>query len=194
VSAKPSSRKLYPLFLRMAGRSVLVVGGGSVAERKVQELLGAEARVTLVAPKATELIRELASKGSLVWHARPFAPEDVDGAWLVVSATDDPSAQREVFEAADAGRVFVVAVDDPANGSAQTPAVIVREPYVVAISSGGETPALTRLLREILEQALPDDDWVEAARALRARWKAEGTPMASRFPELVRLFHERAKE
>jgi uroporphyrin-III C-methyltransferase/precorrin-2 dehydrogenase/sirohydrochlorin ferrochelatase len=194
VSPQSSSHKLYPLFLQIAGRAVLVVGGGGVAQRKAQELLAAGARVTLVAPGATEAIRELASEGSLTWQARPFAPADVAGAWLVVSATDDPSTQREVYEAADACRTFVVAVDDPANGSAQTPAVVERAPYVVAISSGGETPALTRLLRELIEQALPDAEWVEAARALRAKWKTEGTPMASRFPELVRLFQERAKE
>jgi siroheme synthase (precorrin-2 oxidase/ferrochelatase) len=118
----------------------VVVGAGAVAERKVVELLGATASVTVVAPEACSAIERLA-----------------------------------------------------ADGAAHTPAVLVRDPYVVAISSGGETPALTRLLREVLEQALPDADWVEAARQLRTKWRREGTPMGSRFPELLRLFRERAK-
>ena len=184
---------LYPLFLKVRGRRVLVVGAGAIATRKVAELLAAQARVDVVAPMASDAIETLASEGALTWRARPFEPVDVDGAWLVVAATSDAAVQRAVFDAAETHHVFVVAVDDPANGTAHTPAVVVRDPYVLAISSAGETPALTRLLREILEQVLPDEDWVQAARALRAKWRAEGTPMASRFPELLRLFRERAK-
>ena len=106
----------------------------------------------------------------------------------MVSATDDPTTAREVFARASARRLFVLAVDDPANGSAASGSTIVRPPFVIAVSSSGEAPALTRLLREILEQILPEERWIEAARALRKRWRAEGTPMASRFAELVREF------
>jgi len=191
----PSSRTpLYPLFLKVAGRRVLVVGGGTVAERKVRELLCSSAAVTVVAPQVGREIRRLASEGTVAWRARRFRPADVDGAWLVVAATGAAAVQRSVHRAAEERRVFVIAVDDPANGSAQTPAVVVRDPYVLAISSTGEAPALTRLLRELLEQVLPEREWVQAARALRTRWRAAGTPMAARFPELVRLFRRRARK
>jgi uroporphyrin-III C-methyltransferase/precorrin-2 dehydrogenase/sirohydrochlorin ferrochelatase len=194
VPAPAAHRALYPLFLNVRGRRVVVVGAGAVAERKVNELLAAGAAVDVVAKDASEAIEALARRGEVSLARRPFDPGDLDGTWLVVAATGDEAVQRAVFAAAEARRVFVVAVDDPANGSAHTPAIVVREPYVVAISSAGETPALTRLLREILEQILPDEQWVEAARALRAKWKSERTPMGSRFPELVRLFRDRARE
>jgi siroheme synthase-like protein len=174
--------------LKLAGRTVLVVGAGAVAERKIEALLEAGARVRVVAPGATSRVRELASKGSLEWIARPFVESDADGAWLVVAATADEAVQQGVAAAAEARRVFAIAVDDPANATAYSAAVVVRPPFTVAISSSGALPALTRLLREVIEDVLPADDWIERARALRARWLADQTPAADRFGELVREF------
>src|SRR5205085_3838358 len=102
-----------------------------------------------------------------------------DGMWLVIAATDDPITQQRACEAADTAHVFAVAVDDPPNGSAYSASVIRRGAFTVAISSTGEAPALSRLLREVLEQSLPEEDWLEQAKALRERWKREGTPMKS---------------
>jgi uroporphyrin-III C-methyltransferase/precorrin-2 dehydrogenase/sirohydrochlorin ferrochelatase len=182
---------LHPLFLKLEGRAVLVVGGGGVAERKVDDLVAAGAHVRVVAPEATAALRTMASRGAIEWHARAFEEADADGAWLVVAATGDAQTQAAVAAAAEARRVFVVAVDDLPNASAYSASVIRRAPFTIAISSAGEAPALTRLLREVLEQALPDAEWVEAARALRERWRAEGIPIESRFPELVRAFKSR---
>jgi uroporphyrin-III C-methyltransferase/precorrin-2 dehydrogenase/sirohydrochlorin ferrochelatase len=183
---------LFPLFLRLAGKDVLVVGGGAVAERKVLDLVEAGAAVRVVALDATDAVAELAARGAIALHARAFADEDVDGAWLVVAATDDAFVQRRVCAAADARRVFVIAVDDPPNGSAYSASVIRRGPVTAAIATSGQAPALSRLLREVLEQALPDVEWVEAARALRDKWRRDGTPVPSRFAELVRAFKEKA--
>jgi siroheme synthase-like protein len=188
----PSPPPLYPLFLKLAGRPVLVVGAGDVAERKVLDLVAAGARVTLVAPEATDALIGLAEKAAVTWHARPFTPGDVEGTWLVFAATSSPDVQRSAAAAAEAARVFVIAVDDTANASAYSGSVIRRDPYTIAISSHGETPALTRLLREVLEQILPDEGWVDAARALRDKWRRNKTPFASRFAELVAAFKERA--
>jgi siroheme synthase-like protein len=183
---------LFPLFLRLEGRRVLVVGGGPVAERKVLDLEAAGARVLVVAPATTAAIDALESAGRVTVERRPFAATDVAGTWLVVAATDDPAVQAVVCRSAEDARIFAIAVDDPPNGTAISASVVRRAPFTVAISSSGEVPALARLLREVLEQALPDEEWVEAARDLRARWRAEGTPMASRFADLVRAFKERA--
>lgn len=188
----PVARLLLPLFLVLEGRDVLVVGAGQVAERKIVDLVGAGAHVRVVAPDATAPVRALVEAGSVEWSVRPFVPSDVDGAWLVFAATSDAEVQRAVACASEAARVFCVAVDDVPNTSAYSAAVLRRDPLVVAISSSGEAPALARLLREVLEQALPEASWVDAARALRERWLREGTPMASRFGELVRAFRERA--
>jgi siroheme synthase-like protein len=85
-----------------------------------------------------------------------------------------------------------VAVDDPPNATAYGGAVVRRGPVTIAISTSGEAPALARMMREVLEQALPDEGFIEAARALREKWRAEKTPMTSRFGELVQAFKERS--
>ncbi|MBN9165463.1 MAG: hypothetical protein BGO98_47725 [Myxococcales bacterium 68-20] len=188
----PPSPYLLPLFLRLAGKEVLVVGAGTVAERKIQDLVDSGARVRVVAREATSAVAKLAADGRIALSLRAFEEADVDGAWFVVAATADPDVQARACARADRARVFALAVDDPPNGTAYSASVIRRGPLTIAISSTGEAPALARLLREVLEQALPADDWVEAARALREKWKAEGTPMTSRFAELVRAFKTRA--
>jgi siroheme synthase-like protein len=182
---------LYPLFLRVRGRTVLVVGAGPVAERKVATLLESGASVRLVAPEATPELQRLAAGGQLEWRERAFDPADAEGAWLIVAATDDPDVQARVAKAGEARATFVLAVDDPRHASAYGGAIVRRPPFVVAISSSGATPALSRLVREIIEGALPGEDWVARAMELRARWKADGTPMAERFAALLRDFKSR---
>jgi siroheme synthase-like protein len=179
-------KPLYPLFLKVAGRVVLVVGAGSVAERKIDALVDAGANVRVVAPEASARVEERARGGAIEWHARPFLDGDVDGAWLVVAATSDAAVQRGVAAACAPRRVFCVAVDDPSNATAYSGAIVRRPPFTIAISSSGETPALTRLVREVIELALPSDAWVSRARELRRKWRAEKTPMGERFGELVR--------
>jgi siroheme synthase-like protein len=179
---------LYPVFLKLAGRTVVVVGAGSVAERKIAPLVDAGATVRVVAPDATEAVRRLAERGVILWIDRKFEDADVDGAWLVMSATSNPETQRAVAVASLARRTFLIAVDDPPNASAYSGAVVQRPPFLVAISSSGEAPALARLLREIIEQVMPGPTWVEHAKRLRAKWLADRSPMADRFGELVKEF------
>ena len=183
---------LLPLFLKLDGRTVLVVGAGSVAERKVASLLEAQARVRVVAPEATAGLKAKAKGGLLEWVPRRFDEGDAEGAWLIVSCTGDAGTHRRVAAAAQARRIFVLAVDDPPNASAYSGAVVRRPPFVIAISSSGATPALTRVVREIIEQILPGDDWVDHAKRLRAKWIADGTPVGERFGSLVRSLKERA--
>jgi uroporphyrin-III C-methyltransferase / precorrin-2 dehydrogenase / sirohydrochlorin ferrochelatase len=183
---------LFPLFVRFAGKDVLVVGAGAVAERKIQDLVDAGAIVRVVALEATPAVEALAAQKRITLARRAFDEADVDGAWLVVAATTDAEVQGRACARADRDRVLSIAVDDPPHGTAYSASVIRRGPFTIALSSSGEAPALARLLREVLEQALPADDWIDAARALRERWRRDGTPMASRFPDLVRAFKERA--
>jgi siroheme synthase-like protein len=110
---------------------------------------------------------------------------------LIVAATGDAEVQRQVADAAEAQRTFVVAVDDKANASAYGCAILRRGAVSIAISTSGESPALARLIREVLEHALPEADWIDAARALRDRWRADGTPFESRFAELVKALKDR---
>lgn len=186
-----AQRVLFPLFLDVTGRRVLVVGGGTIAARKALDLIAARADVTVVAPEiAAELVAAPPTTLTLVHRA--FQESDLDAAWLVIAATDDPGVQTRIATACESARVFCVAVDDPPNASAYGGAIVRRGPVTIAISTSGEAPALARLLREVLEQALPDEGYVEAARALREKWKTEKTPMASRFGELVAALKARA--
>jgi siroheme synthase-like protein len=184
---------LHPIFLKLEGRDVLVVGAGRVAERKIAELVEAKARVRVVAPEASDTVKGLVAARAIRWDARDFEEQDVEGAWLIVAATGDGAVQRLVADAADRQHTFVVAVDDKANASAYGCATLRRGPVSIAISTSGESPALARLIREVLEHALPEADWIDTAKALRDRWRADGTPFESRFAELVKALKERLR-
>ncbi|ASW56332.1 uroporphyrinogen-III C-methyltransferase [Plantactinospora sp. KBS50] len=132
----PDGEQVYPLALRLAGRRVLVVGGGSVATRRVPALLASGARVEVVAPELTPALRAHADAGRLSWTARRFVPADVDGAWLVQTAVDDPAAAAEVSAAAAERRVFCVRADDRTAATAWTPAVTRQGPVTVAVLGG----------------------------------------------------------
>ncbi|HVO18960.1 MAG TPA: uroporphyrinogen-III C-methyltransferase [Anaeromyxobacter sp.] len=179
--------ELAPLFLKLAGRRVLLVGGGSVAAGKLEGLLRAGADVRVVAP---EIRSQIAGSGVRL-ERRPFAPADLDGAWLAVAAAT-PEVNREVAREAERRCVFVNAVDDPASASAYAGGVVRRGEVAVAISTGGRAPALAGLLREGIDALLPDrvEGWVERAEALRARWKADAVPLGERRPGLLVALNE----
>lgn len=128
----------YPLGLRLAGRRVVVVGGGTVATRRVPALLDAGADVLLVSPELTPALRAHADAGRLRWEPRRFAVDDLDGAWLVQVAVDDRAAAAAVSAAAAERRIFCVRADDRAAASAWTPAVTRHGPVTVAVLGGGD--------------------------------------------------------
>ena len=174
--------ELLPLFLNLTGRDVLLVGGGPVATAKLRQLLAAGAKVRVVAP---DLTAEIASQPVGIAQ-RPFEAADLDGAWLVVAAAT-PEVNRHVADEAEARRLFVNAVDDPANATAFLSGVVRRDGVTVAISTSGAAPALTALLREGLDALLPRDlaSWMWQARAARVAWRREGIAMAARKPRLL---------
>ncbi|WBB66834.1 uroporphyrinogen-III C-methyltransferase [Micromonospora sp. WMMD812] len=143
----------YPLGLRLAGRRVVVVGGGAVATRRVPALLDAGADVLLVAPELTPALRAHADAGRLHWAARRFAPGDLDGAWLVQVAVDDPLAAASVSAAAAERRVFCVRADDRAAATAWTPAVTRHGPVTVAVLGGGD-PRRAMTVRDAVRDLL----------------------------------------
>jgi uroporphyrin-III C-methyltransferase/precorrin-2 dehydrogenase/sirohydrochlorin ferrochelatase len=177
---------LFPVFLKLEGRRVLVVGGGRVAEAKLAGLLAGGALVTVVAPE----VREGIASAPVATLLRPFQPEDVKGAWLVVAAAP-ARVNREVLAAAEARGVFVNAVDDPAHGSVYTGGVLRRGGVTIAVSTEGRAPALAGLLREALEAVLPEDvgGWVEAGAALREEQRRARVPVAERRPLLLQALN-----
>ncbi|MBM3778814.1 MAG: uroporphyrinogen-III C-methyltransferase [Acidimicrobiia bacterium] len=174
MSAAPH---LLPLFLKLQGRRVLVVGAGPVAASKAAALLAAGADVTVVAPEVCAGMDALPV--SIV--RRSFEPGDVEDAWLVVAAAPT-DVNREVAAAGAERLVFVNAVDDPEHASAYAAGVVTRGAATVAVSTSGLAPALAGLLREALEEVLPADlgAWVEDAARQREAWKRDGVPLAER--------------
>lgn len=113
---------VYLAGLRLSGRRVVLVGGGTVASRRVPALLASGARVHVVAPEASELVMAWAEKGDLTWDARPYAPGDLAGAAYALACTDDPAVNAQVVAEADAAGLFCVRADDATLGTAYTPA------------------------------------------------------------------------
>jgi len=187
---------LYPLFLKLAGRRVLVVGGGPVALGKVRALLEAGAVVTVVAPQIQPELEALEKKGNISIALRSFEQSDVEGSWLVVAAAP-PAVNRSVAAAAESLRLFVLAVDDTSAASAYGAGTLRRGGVTVAVSTNGRAPALAGLLREGLEAVLPDDleAWTAEAERQRQAWHAARVPMTERRPLLLealnRLYEER---
>ncbi len=144
----------FPLFLDLRDQSVLVVGGGDIALRKTDLLLRAGARISVVAPTLHPQLADYAASRRLTWFAGAFDPSLVAGTRLVVAATDDDHINAQVSLAATAANVLVNVVDDREKSNAIFPAIVDRSPVVVAISSGGASPVLTRLIREKLETVL----------------------------------------
>ena len=168
----------YPLFLDLQGRSVLVVGGGAVAERKVESLLAAGAAVILVAPVVSSSLSELGSSNTIQLRLRKFAESDLDGMVLVISATDDPAAQDQIAAAARSRGIPINTVDQPKLCDFIVPAVVRKGDIVVAISTSGRSPALAAALRAKLENIITDD----AARAARVLGEVR-SEIHSRFPD-----------
>ena len=133
-----------PIFAQLKGRSCLVVGGGSVAERKVAQLLLAGARVTVLSKEMTERLKELCGEGKIKYEVGPFSRADLAENWLVIAATDNRSVNKEVAEAAEAERRLCNVVDDPALCSFIMPAIVDRDPITVAIGSNGQSPVISR--------------------------------------------------
>jgi len=149
----------YPVFLEMKDRPCVVVGGGTVAERKVEGLLAAGAQVTVISPELTPALAALLKEGRLRHVARPYRQGDLESYEVAVAATDDGAANAEVAAEgrSASGRIWVNAVDDPPNCDFILPSVIRRGDIVIAASTGGASPALARRLREELEAFLSED-------------------------------------
>lgn len=142
----------YMVNLVLEGKAALVVGGGTVASRKVEGLLAAKARVTVVAPRACGRIAELARDKRVVLHSRPYRAGDLEGASVVIAATGDEAVNVRVAKDAAERKVPVNVVDRPALCSFTVPATVCRGDLTLAVATEGRCPALAGILREELEQ------------------------------------------
>ena len=180
----------YPVFLDIEGRRCLVVGGGPVATEKVQKLVEHGSRVRLVSPDVTEELRDMVATGAVAeHHARTYRPEDLDGCFLVIAATNLDAINRMVWQDAEARGLVVNVVDVPPLCNFIVPSIVRRGELAIAISTGGASPVVAKRIRRDLEERY-GDEWealVALLRDLRDDLKARYPDMPSRRDAVERL-------
>jgi len=163
--------EMLPIFLKLEGRPCVVVGAGAIAAPKISSLLRAGGAVTVVAPRVQAAIAAQATRGELILHMREFNPSDLDGAFLVIIATDLQAVNHAVAQEARARGILCNSVDDPPDCDFFYPSVVRRNDLQIAISTAGKSPALAQRLREEVDTMLPEDigEWLDRLGETRAR-------------------------
>ena len=171
----------YPAFLNLQDRLCVVIGGGLVAEGKVQGLLDAEARITVISPELTPNLSVWRDEGRLLHVKRSYQFGDLAGAFLAISATDDRAANQHVWQEATARCIPVNVVDDPTHCTFIAPSIMRRGDLAIAVSTGGKAPTLAVRVREQLEHQIGDEyaRFLELAGAIRE-------PLAAQQPDFAR--------
>jgi precorrin-2 dehydrogenase/sirohydrochlorin ferrochelatase len=150
---KPSDHhKVYPVCLNLVGKLCVVVGGGGVAERKVQGILAGSGMVRVVSPAMTPTLRVLAEQGVLEWREQPYRTLDLDGAFLVFAATNIPEVQRAVLRDARNAGLLINIADDPQSCDFHVPASIRRGDLTLCVATSGKSPAVAAMVRRRLER------------------------------------------
>jgi len=192
----------YPVLLDLAGRRCVMVGGGLVAERRVEGLVAAGARVIVISPRLTRSLAALAAEGRIEHEPRAYHEGDLAGADLAFVATNTGEVNAAVAREARERSVWINAADDPPRCTFILPALVRRGDLTVAVATGGSSPALARAIREELETYLTEDYATLASIAAEARRevRAAGTPVTAETwrralgPEVRRLIVERGRD
>jgi precorrin-2 dehydrogenase/sirohydrochlorin ferrochelatase len=147
----------YPIMLDLTGKNVVVIGGGKVAERKVKGLREAKANIIVIATEVTAFLKELTEKAEITWVKKRFSPEDVEGAFLIIAATNTREINEAVARAAKSHQLLNV-VDAPEQSTFHVPSVVRRGKLSIAVSTGGASPVLAKkICQEIAE--MYDEDY-----------------------------------
>jgi siroheme synthase-like protein len=192
----------YPVLLDLAGRRCVMIGGGLVAERRVDGLVTAGAHISVISPRVTRALAALAAEGRIDHEPRAYREGDLAGADLAFVATDAGEVNAAVAREAGERGLWINAADDPARCTFILPALVRRGDLTVAVATGGSSPALARAIREELETYLTDDYATLASIAAEARreLRAAGRPVTAEAwrralgPEVRRLILERGRD
>ncbi|MEX2457853.1 MAG: bifunctional precorrin-2 dehydrogenase/sirohydrochlorin ferrochelatase [Actinomycetota bacterium] len=180
----------YPIILEMAGRSAVVVGGGRIAEDKVEKLLPAEAKIRVVSPQLTPRIKELADEGRVEWVGRDYLDGDLEGAFIAIAATDSHDTNGRVFAEAEARGIPINAVDDVEHCTFIAPAVFRNGSLIVAITTEGKAPTLAVRIRDRMRELYGGEEFaklLELAGSLRDEVAATGRAFEVRAEAWYRL-------
>ena len=183
---------LFPIFVKMAGRPALVVGGGDLAVSKIEALLAAGAAVTVVAPKANARVLEWHQRCEIHWRQCDFASADVEGKAIVFATTGRREIDRNVFAACAHARVWCNAVDDPEYCDFYSPAIVRRGDLQIAVSTNGQSPALAQEIRQELEKRF-DASWGEKTADV-GRQRREVLATVALGSDRRAILHEQARE
>ena len=175
-----------PIFVDLRDRLVVVIGGGIVGERKIEHLLKARARILVVSPELTPELAAHRDAGRLDHLPQLFSPEQLDGAQLVVAATDEEAVNEAVSQAARARGIWVNVVDDAKRSVFIFPAIVDRSPLIIAIGTAGSSPTLARRVRTQIESLLPERLGELAAYA--SRWRGPVKAVLPALPERLRFW------
>ena len=183
---------LFPIFVKLQGRLVVVVGGGNIAAGKIPGLLQSQARVRIIAPQINSQISAWVNAGEIDWSSKEFVPEDLKDATLVIAATSIPAVNAAVFQAAEARGIFCNAVDDIANCHFYYGSIVQRGDLQIAVSTNGKSPALAQRLRKELEQQYPAEyaAWLDSLGDAREKLRATSDPKD--FEENKAILHRLA--
>jgi precorrin-2 dehydrogenase/sirohydrochlorin ferrochelatase len=170
MTARKPPPKVFPMFLKLEGRRCLVVGAGTIAEGKIGGLIATDAAIRVIAPEATAQVQTWAGEGKIDWERRKFLTSDLQGVFLVVAATSSTLVHEEIFAEAKKLGVLCNVVDVPHLCDFFYPAIVRRGSLQIAISTAGESPALSQRLRKELEQQFgPEyEAWVTAIGEARS--------------------------
>jgi len=184
---------LFPIFVKLQGRQVVVVGGGNIAAGKIPGLLQAQARVRVIAPQINSQVSAWADAGEIEWSAKEFAPGDLQDATLVIAATSLQPVNATVFQAAQEAGIFCNAVDDIANCHFYYGSIVQRGDLQIAISTNGKSPALAQRLRKELEQQYPAEYavWLDSLGDAREKLRESSDPKEN-FEENKAILHRLA--
>ena len=169
----------FPIFIKLQNCPCLIVGGGDVASRKTQQLLKADARITVIAPKINSTLQSLVRDGQITHLQKNYEQIDIEQMELVIAATDDQQLNNLIAQHAKTRKILINVVDNPDAGSFIMPSVIDRNPVMIAVSTGGASPVLARLLRARLETLIPASYGKLASLISRFRQRVKG-----QFPDI----------
>jgi precorrin-2 dehydrogenase/sirohydrochlorin ferrochelatase len=167
---------LFPMFLKLEGRSCLVVGAGAIGEPKIESLLTSGASVRVVAPRVSPSVAGWARAGTIIWEAREFKHADLDGVFLVIAATSSRDVNGTIFHEAQQRNILCNVVDDPEYCDFYYPAVVRRGDLQLAISTNGHSPALAQRIRRDLESQFGPEygEWLVELGKIRQQLFASG--------------------
>ena len=183
---------LFPLFLKLRGRKCLVVGAGKISEGKIAGLLAAGAKVTVVAPSATDKIQEWYRVRKIVWKKKSYETRDLRGALLVVASTNSPKVHRRIFRDAQKLGVLCNIVDVPDLCDFYYPSVVRRGELQIAISTAGASPSLAKRLRQRFEQEFGPEyaQWLRELRRRRQEIRSMSIPLEEKNRLLEAIANE----